>query len=99
MENEIKRIINNIEQHKHKNHNYWHDISRLHEVEDNDEIIMHKATSMSSTLCNTPTNIAGHGWTNDLKRITCEDCLTIIEIQTRNGVNYFDYGTLSDENE
>lgn len=97
MENEVRRIKDNITQHKHKSYDFWHDISKIHEVKENDKIIMHKATFMSSTLCNIPTNIAGHGWTNDLSRINCEDCLTILEIRTRNEINH--YNKPSDKNE
>jgi len=87
--NEVTRKHNGHIEHKHDRYDYWHPKSRIHPEKNKDETIMHKATSMTTTLCGTPTNIAGHGWTNDIRRITCEDCLTIIEIQTRNKINNF----------
>ena len=48
------------------------------------EIIMHKATSMNSILCGIPTFTVNAGWTGNSEKVTCPDCLQIMEIQSHN---------------
>jgi hypothetical protein len=48
------------------------------------DIIIHKAVSFTEILCGCPTTKTNTGWTNINPNVTCEDCITIMEIQAKN---------------
>ena len=58
------------------------------------KIIMHKVISFTESLCGTPCNLVNHGGSTRIENVNCIDCLTIIEIQTRNKSNYFNVGSV-----